>query len=144
MSIITDRTQEAVDRANAARMDSYLTMAAVVPVLREQLRVLVRQIEQLRLAIDQKETERDFISPEDTATRKAIEQDGRAAWLQAGNTLDYPVEVTLDRVQRAMAIIKDSYRKLQRNDSIMEAIYDMADEIEDIEPILPLSLEEFV
>lgn len=137
---IAEHFERVRDNANANRKHQLNIMEAALTVLQRDLGTLDGQLKRLQAAADRLEVERDALEQADPARARAIEKLGRGEAITAGVQVSYPVEDTLEAVERRLLLLQSAYRRFLAEDRAMEALYAIAEWHDELESVLPAQL----
>lgn len=120
------------DSANANRKHQLNIMEAALTVLQRNLGTLDSQLKRLLAAADRLEVERDALDRVDPARARAAEK--------PGVQVSYPVEDTLEAIERRLLLLQSAYRRFIAEDRAMETLYAIAEWHDELEGVLPEQL----
>lgn len=137
---IAEHFERVRNNANDNRKHQLNIMEAALTVLQRDLGTLDSQLKRLMAAADRLEVERDALEQVDPARARAIEKLGRGEAITAGVQVSYPVEDTLEAIERRLLLLQSAYRRFLAEDRAMEALYAIAEWHDELEGVLPAQL----
>lgn len=123
---IGESFKRVIANANDNRKHQLAIMEAALTVLQRDLGALDSQLKRLLVATDRLEVERGALELVDPA----------------GVQVSYPVEDTLEAIERRLLLLRSAYRRFMAEDRAMETLYAIAEGHYELEGVLPANRED--